>query len=458
MKTECGVLGLWTPKLEMVNLIKPLLLKLQHRGQDSSGIGYIENESGEIKVQKALGKVDNLIGSSVSHEAQYFIGHTRYTTSSKEKSLIDSAHPIIGSFKGLSFSFVFNGNIPDVENDTEFIKIFFSDTEKTTFIDTLKDFIKRVPRAYNIIFIYENKLWVIRDPYGTRPLNIMIAIDGSVFIASETCVFDTLPDKQMNFTTDIKPGHITKIENGYIQNTEVLKLPHNAFCLFEYIYFMKPDSNSQEPKKSVGEVRKLFGKQLAIQELNENEVRNSIVFNDKNTIVTSIPNTANDYAMGYAQEMGLEFVPALKKQNSSLRTFIEPTQAERAAASRKKYIYDESLIRNKHVILVDDSIVRGVTIKNIAEKIREFGPKSIHIRIGCPAIINTCNLGVDMSSEAELIANQHLDIESIRDTLVVDSLIYLKLENINEAVNLSNFCSGCMNGNYNGCNSRDLEW
>ena len=100
---------------------------------------------------------------------------------------------------------------------------------------------------------------------------------------------------------------------------------------------MKPDSNSQEPKKSVGEIRKLFGKQLAIQELNENEVRNSIGFNDKNTIVTSIPNTANDYAMGYAQEMGLEFVPALKKQDSSLRTFIEPTQAERAAASRKKY-------------------------------------------------------------------------------------------------------------------------
>lgn len=454
MKTECGVLGLWTPKLEMVNVIKPLLLKLQHRGQDSCGIGYIENESGEIKVQKALGKVDNLIGSSVSHEAQYFIGHTRYTTSSKEKSLIDSAHPIIGSFKGNSFTFVFNGNIPNVENDTEFIIKFFSDTVKTTFIDALKDFIKQVPRAYNIIFIYDTKLWVIRDPYGTRPLNIMIAIDGSVFIASETCVFDTLPDKQMNFTTDIKPGHITKVENGYIQNIEALKLPNTAFCLFEYIYFMKPDSNSQEQKKSVGEIRQLFGKQLAIQELtSKNEV-----FDRKNTIVTSIPNTANDYAMGYAQEMGLEFVPALKKQNSSLRTFIEPTQAERTAASRKKYIYDEGLIKNKHVILVDDSIVRGVTIKNIAEKIREYGPKSIHIRVGCPPIINTCNLGVDMSSEEELIANQHLDTESIRDTLGVDSLIYLKLENINEAVNLSNFCSGCMNGNYNKCNSLDLEW
>ncbi len=133
--------------------------------------------------------------------------------------------------------------------------------------------------------------------------------------------------------------------------------------------------------------------------------------------------------------MGLQFVPALKKQNSSLRTFIEPTQEDRTK-SRKKYIYDEGLIKNKHVILVDDSIVRGVTIKNIAEKIREYGPKSIHIRVGCPPI-NTCNLGVDMFSEEELIANQHLDTESIRDTLGVDSLIYLKLENINEAVNLS---------------------
>ena len=166
----------------------------------------------------------------------------------------------------------------------------------------------------------------------------------------------------------------------------------------------------------------------------------------------------NDYAIGYANENGIEFVQAVKKQESSLRTFIEPTQEERAAASRKKYIYDESLIKNKHVIFVDDSIVRGITIKNIGEKIREYGPKSIHIRVGCPAIMNTCNLGVDMSSEAELIANQHLDTESIRDTLGVDSLIYLKLENINEVINLSNFCSGCMNGNYNGCNSRDLEW
>ena len=154
MKTECGVLGVWTPQLEMVNLIKPFLLKLQHRGQDSCGIGYLTSDSSKIEIKKYLGKVDNLINIDNVDESQYFIGHTRYTTSSKEKSLIDSAHPIIGSFKGVNFSFVFNGNIPDVENDTEFIKNFFRDTEKTTFIDTLKDFIKRVPRAYNIILIY----------------------------------------------------------------------------------------------------------------------------------------------------------------------------------------------------------------------------------------------------------------------------------------------------------------
>ena len=135
-----------------------------------------------------------------------------------------------------------------VENDTEYIRDFFRDTKKTNFCDTLRDFIKRVFRAYNIIFIYDSKLWIIRDSYGTRPLNIMIALDGTVIISSETCVFDTLPDKQMNFTTDIKPGHITKVENGYIQNIEVVKLPHTAFCLFEYIYFMKPGSNSQEQK------------------------------------------------------------------------------------------------------------------------------------------------------------------------------------------------------------------
>lgn len=458
MKTECGVLGVWTPKLEMVNVIKPLLLKLQHRGQDSCGIGYIEAESNKIRVQKCLGRVDNLIDSDIQDNSQYFIGHTRYTTSSKDKSLLDSAHPILGNYRNDEFCFVFNGNIPDVDNDTEYIQNFFRDSKRQNFTDVIRDFVKVTPRAYNIIFIYDNKLWIVRDPYGTRPLSILIAVDGTVIISSETCVFDEFNklDSNNGFVTDIKAGHLTIVNNGYIQNNDILKLDNTAFCLFEYIYFMKPSSNSMIPGKSVAETRNLFGRELAKQERENKE--HDFKFTESDTIVTSIPNTANDYAKGYASEMGLNYSQVITKQHSSLRTFIEPTQAERNAASQKKYIYNSEAIRGKNIILVDDSIVRGITIHNISKKIRSFEPKSIHIRVGCPPIINTCNLGVDMSSEAELIANQHLDIESIRDTMSVDSLIYLKLENINEVVNLSNFCTGCMNGNYNACHSKNLEW
>jgi len=458
MKTECGVLGVWTPQLEMVNLIKPFLLKLQHRGQDSCGIGYLTSDSSKIEIKKYLGKVDNLINIDNVDESQYFIGHTRYTTSSKERSLLESAHPISGNFKGKDFAFVFNGNIPDVENDTEYIRDFFANSELITFYETLTAFVNKVSRAYNIVFLYDKKLWITRDTYGTRPLSIWIGGDGTIVTASETCVFDELKEINSGFTTEIQPGNITVVNNGYIKNYEVKKMNNTAFCLFEYIYFMKPTSESMIKGKTVGETRNLFGIELAKQEAREARE----AFNPDDTVVSSIPNTANDYARGYAIEMGIPYVQVIKKRSSSMRTFIEPSQIDRITASEQKYIYDSSGIKGKNVILVDDSIVRGITIKNISDKLREFEPKSIHIRVGCPPITNTCNLGVDMSSHDELIANRHLDTESIRDTMGVDSLIYLKLENINEVINLSNFCSGCMNGNYNSCEncetSKNIDW
>lgn len=463
MKTECGVLGIWSPEKKKVSSISPLLMNLQHRGQDSCGIGWYNEEDRKVEVKHALGKVENLIRIENNEKAQLFIGHTRYTTSSKGKSLLNSAHPIKGIYRDSEYAFVFNGNIPKTENDTEFIINFLKKCEdKYNFKEAITKFMKTVDRAYNIIFIYQNQLLVIRDPYGTRPIHICVVPDGTILISSETCVFDSFNKEYDCFTTEIKPGNITLIHDGYIRNEEVLKLSNTAFCLFEYIYFMKDNSASNIPGKSVGEMRNLFGVELARQEKTDAVVNDNIILTPSNTVVSGIPNTANDYARGYATEMGYPYLQVIQKVSNSMRTFIEPSKEERTEASNKKYNYLESEIKGKNVILVDDSIVRGITIENIARKIRTFNPLSIHIRVGCPPIINTCNLGVDMSKKEELIKNCHLDIESIRETIGVDSLIYLKLENINEVVNLSNFCSGCMNGNFNGCPDanfpKHLDW
>ena len=463
MKTECGVLGVWTPKAENINCSKLLLIYLQHRGQDSCGVGWYNTKNNSVDVLHSLGKVENLIDKNVNinNESQLFIGHTRYTTSSKDKSLLDSAHPIKGRFRGQDYAFVFNGNIPQSDNDTEFIVKFLKNVEESKdFSGAIEHFIKRVDRAYNIIFIYDNKLWVVRDPYGTRPLHLCVIPDGTIVVASETCVFDKYNNSgsKDSFITEIKAGNYTLIENGYIKNIDVVKLKNTAFCLFEYIYFMKQKSQSKISGKSVGEMRYLLGVELAKQEKTDS---NELVDKD-NIIVSGIPNTANDYARGYADEMGYEYSQIIQKVSNSMRTFIEPSKEQREKASLKKYHYLENEIRGKHIILVDDSIVRGITIENIARKIRSFEPLGVHIRVGCPPITNTCNLGVDMSKREELIINTHLDIESIRDTIGVDSLIYLRLENINEVMNLSNFCTGCMNGNFNGSPDANypkyLEW
>jgi len=463
MKTECGVLGVWTPEKENVNCISPLLINLQHRGQDSCGIGWYNKDTNEINVRHALGRVENLLDLENEEKSQLFIGHTRYTTSSKGKSLIESAHPIKGIYQDSEYAFVFNGNIPKTENDTEFIVNFLKKCEtKHQFNEAIKKFMKSVDRAYNIIFIYQNQLWVIRDPYGTRPVHICVVPDGTVLVSSETCVFDSFYAECKCFTTEIKPGNCTIVREGYIRNDKIIQLTNSAFCLFEYIYFMKDQSASNIPGKSVGEMRYLFGVELARQEKTDAVENNNAILTPMNTVVSGIPNTANDYARGYAAEMGYPYLQVIQKVSNSMRTFIEPSKEERTKASNKKYNYLESEIKDKNIILVDDSIVRGITIENIARKIRSFSPKSVHIRVGCPPIINTCNLGVDMSKKEELIKNSHLDIESIRDSIGVDSLIYLKLENINEVVNLSNFCSGCMNGNFNGCPDANfpkyLDW
>ena len=469
MKTECGVLMFHNPnaKLEGENIIK-LLKKLQHRGQDSSGIGYYCNDS--IKTVKALGKVENLekefLNSNIERikKSNIFIGHTRYATSNKSENKLNAAYPLTGDFKEFPFAFVFNGNIPETECDAELIKNAITNNTDGTFEDALIDFMNKYKRAYNLIFIYKGVIYILRDPYGTRPLSIGVYDNSSIIVASETVVFDEIklvyPKYNMLFSTTIHPGTLNVISDGHIRTQDVIKLKNKAHCLFEFIYFM--DKKSELKGKTIGTYRYLFGKNMARQE-NEYADRDNqkkqigLLNREKNDVVVcGIPNTAIEYGLGYAEELGYTYSQVIQKNKSSQRTFIEEDNKSRNEASLKKYVYNCDEIRDKHIILVDDSIVRGITIKNIVKKIRECNPKSIHIRVGCPAIINTCNFGVDIPTQSELVRNNHLDVESVRDYFEIESLMYLSLENINDVLPLNNFCSGCMNGNYN--ETRELEW
>jgi amidophosphoribosyltransferase len=451
MNTECGVLAFInlesSEKTLFSNDFVRSLETLQHRGQDSCGISYVERVTKKIITTKTIGLVSELYPLLDHSESSIFIGHTRYSTlkhKEKETDLL-RAHPIVSTFNGIDYAFVFNGNIP-LTNDSQPDTIYITETMKEfqnkglSFYESVKRFIQDVPRAYNIIFLFQEMLYIIRDPYGTRPL--IIGKNGSEYmIASESVAIPK--DYQLN---DIRSGNLIMMGHTNIEIEEITQLKFKAHCLFEYIYFMNKDSQTESG--NIGDLRKSMGKALAIQ---ETEHRNE---NAKaNYLVIGIPNSAIESAKGYAEEMNYEYKQYITRNANINRTFILKDNKERDRMSKKKYSYQSEFIKDRNIIIVDDSIVRGITIKNIVAECRKAGANEIHIRIPSPPIKDVCHYGVDIPDPIELIVNRYLDIESIAESLKVNSLMYLKLENFDSIINLSHYCTGCMNSNYN-----NLEW
>jgi amidophosphoribosyltransferase len=421
---------------------------LQHRGQDSCGISYIERVTKKIITTKTIGLVSELYPLLDHSESSIYIGHTRYSTithKEKENDLL-RAHPILSTFNGIEYAFVFNGNIP-LTNDSQPDTIYITETmtefqnKGLSFYESVKRFIQDVPRAYNIIFLFQEMLYIIRDSYGTRPL-IIGKYGNKYMIASESVAIPK--EYKMN---DVRSGNLIMMGHKNIEIEEITNLKFKAHCLFEYIYFMNKDSRTDTI--NIGDLRKSMGKALAVQEKEkEKEIRN-----DNNYLVIGIPNSAIESAMGYAEEMNYEYQQYITRNANINRTFILKDNKERDRISKKKYGYQSEFIKDRNIIIVDDSIVRGITIINIITECRKAGANEIHIRIPSPPIKDVCHYGVDIPNPIELIVNRYLDIESIAESLNVDSLMYLKLENYDSIINLSQYCTGCMNSNYN-----NLEW
>jgi amidophosphoribosyltransferase len=452
MNTECGVLAFINlescEKTLLSNDFVKFLELLQHRGQDSCGISYVEQVTKKIITTKSTGLISELYPKLDHSESNIFIGHTRYSTLKHKEKDTDllRAHPIVSTFNGIDYAFVFNGNIP-LTNDSKPDTIFITDTmndfqnKGLSFYESVKRFIQDVPRAYNIIFLFQEMLYIIRDPYGTRPL--IIGKNGSKYMISSESV--AIPKNyQLN---DIRSGNLIMMGHTNIEIEEIVQLKFKAHCLFEYIYFMNKDSQTETV--NISDLRKSMGKALAIQ---EKEHRNA----NANYLVIGIPNSAIESAKGYAEEMNYEYQQYITRNANINRTFILKDNKERDRMSKKKYSYQSEFIKDRNIIIVDDSIVRGITIKNIVAECRNSGAHEIHIRIPSPPIKDVCHYGVDIPDPIELIVNRYLDIESIAESLKVDSLMYLKLDNFDSIINLSHYCTGCMNSNYN--KDHQLEW
>ena len=455
----CGILSIYYQTPIKITLFQSLLKKIQHRGQDSYGYTF-NNTDKQLVFKYEQGIIDlDKIESEVNkdNKSNFYMGHTRYTTSGSKS--INSIQPIYNSCKFGKFILTFNGNIalnnyidPKSQKnylvDTQLIINFIQNESKffSSFEEVLIKFVNQIERAYSIVIYFDNSLYCIRDRYGVRPL-LYCKTNKKLLITSESCIDNTLDFE------DISEGSIVKFEinDSDIKMQNIYKFSNKNYkkanCLFEYIYFMNKDSTWN--KQNVSKFRQNIGKKMATIE------ESYIVSNPDNYIVIGIPNSGIVSAKEYAKYLNIPYQQLIKKNVKINRTFILKNDKERDKQSKEKYIYDKKNLKGKNVILFDDSIVRGITIKNLISSLKLLGVEEIHIRVASPPIKYECFYGIDIPTREELIINQFKSVEEINNYLNSTTLKYINLENIRDIMsNYSNLCTGCFNKNYNQL----LDW
>ena len=427
----CGILCTLNT-ISIKDFISKLKL-LQHRGQNSFGYCYFQNNKPTIVKEKGLIK-DYTIQTNTTHSI--FLGHTRYVTSGKKTNTIEM--PLLCNHKKFGeFVFVFNGNI-DLKNynyevDSLLIKEFLENCSENSFEDILIKLMVSFNRAYSLIIYHQNIIYCLRDRYGVRPL--MYRNEDNEFIISselsEKCV-------------DVKCGEIIKIENKIVTTIYNYPTKNNSQCLFEYIYFM--NKNTKWNSISVESIREAYGAKLA-----ESESKN-IINNRDNYIVIGIPNSGIPSAKKYAEVLNIKYMQLITKNKDINRTFILNNDKERIETAHQKYIFNNA-IKQQNIIIFDDSIVRGITMEILISKLNEFGANEIHVRIASPQIKYTCELGIDIPTKGELLMNTYNSIDKANHYLGSNSLKFIELDKIKEVMsNYNSLCTGCFNNDYK------LDW
>jgi amidophosphoribosyltransferase len=440
---ECGVFGIFGHP-DAANLTYLGLYSLQHRGQESAGI--VSTDGKRLYGEKSMGLVADIFDEDRIKKLPGFaaIGHNRYSTTGDSVAI--NIQPILVNFALGSLAIAHNGNLVNAgilkdeleaygsifqsTMDSEVIIHLIAQSRMATLHERIIDALGHVQGSYSLLLITEDEMIAVRDPHGFRPFSLA-KLDGAYVVASETCAFDLI---EAEYIRDIEPGEMIIINSKGIQSSFPFKPAQPSHCVFEFIYFARPDSMIFG--QNVYSIRKEFGRQLARETGIEADV------------VIPVPDSGVPAALGYAEEAGIPFDTGLIRNHYVGRTFIEPRQTIRHFGVKIKLNPVKDAIKGKRVVVVDDSIVRGTTSKKIIKMIRNAGAAEVHMRISSPPTSYPCYYGIDTPTRQELIGSSH-SIEEIRKHLTADTLGYISMEGLQKVVPLHmNFCAACFDGEY----------
>lgn len=445
MKDYCGIFGIFGHP-EASELTTLGLHALQHRGEESSGIA--SGDGDQLHIHTGMGHVADVFGGldiSSNLPGHLAIGHNRYSTTGSDT--LSNSQPFIAQFRQGSIAVAHNGNLINTiqlreeleeegaifqtTSDSEIVLHLIARARKASIVDRIRDALAQVRGAFSLLLCTEQKLIAARDPYGFRPLCLGRLGDAWV-IASESCALDIISAR---YIRDIEPGELVVVDENGLRTISPFESVRHAFCIFEYIYFSRPDSIIFGD--NVDKTRRKLGKQLAIEHPAEAD------------IVIAVPDSSNTAALGYANESRIKLEIGLIRNHYVGRTFITPSEDNRAAMVHLKFNPVRGVLRGKRVVVVEDSIVRGTTLRRLVKMIREAGARQVHIRVSCPPIVSPCYYGIDFQTERELIASKK-SVERIREHLGVDSLGYLSLEGmLAMAPNTPHqYCNACFTKDY----------
>ncbi|MDA9189903.1 amidophosphoribosyltransferase [Alphaproteobacteria bacterium] len=459
LSEECAVFGVFGSS--EAHLLTALgLHALQHRGQEATGM--VTFDGNQFNEKRGLGHVsENFNASSMNMDelAGYSaIGHNRYSTTGQSE--FRNIQPFLTELAFGEFAIAHNGNLTNAERVRRTLvdtgSLFQSTTDTETIIhlvarsrrskpeERIKEALLQIEGAYALVALTKDMLIGVRDPLGVRPL-ILGQLNQSYILTSETCALDIIG---ASYVRDIDPGEMVLIDKNGVRSIRISEKTNSRFCIFEYIYFSRPDSVIE--RKSVYGARKMIGAELA---------RESHIIAD---LVIPVPDSGVPAALGYAEESGIPFELGIIRNHYVGRTFIQPSQDARSSSVMMKHNANTEIIAGKDIILVDDSIVRGTTSRKIVKMMREAGAKSVHMRIASPPTINPCFYGVDTPDKENLIAAK-LNLDNIRNEIEADSLAFISIDGLYRAMgenkrnkDAPQYCDACFTGDYPIAPSRDF--
>ncbi|MBE0447841.1 MAG: amidophosphoribosyltransferase [Actinobacteria bacterium] len=441
----CGIFGIYAPGEDVSKLTYFGLHALQHRGQESAGMAVSDNQS--IIIYKDMGLITQVFDerSLATLQGRIAIGHVRYSTTGSNHW--ENAQPVYKTFSSGSLALAHNGNLINTQelrnnlrksglrfrstSDSEVIASLIASNADKGIGNAIKETMKHIRGAYSVLILTEKQLLAMRDPHGIRPL-VIGKLGDHFIITSESCALDIVGAK---YIRDVSPGELVIIGEDGLRSEESIRPDKLSLCIFEFIYFARPDTKLYG--KLLYNARESMGLELAKEAPCEAD------------LVIGVPDSGIPSAIGYSQQSGIPYREGLVKNRYIGRTFIQPTQVIRQTGIKLKLNPLSEVIRDKRIVVIDDSIVRGNTSKKLIAMLREAGAKEIHMRISSPPVKWPCFYGIDTADQGQLIA-ANKSIEEICDFIGADSLSYLSFEGLVKSTEneRENFCLACFNGDY----------